>query len=187
MDKKVVIVSAPSGSGKTTIIKHLLNSDLPLAFSISACTRTMRDGEIHGRDYYFLSPQEFVKQIEQGHFIEWEEVYEGLFYGTLTSEPERIWSEGKYVLFDVDVIGGLNIKKAFGEKALALFIMPPSMEELRHRLENRGTDTPEVIEKRIGKANREIGYSTAFDHVVINDNLSEAVKKTEALIRAFLQ
>lgn len=186
MDKKVIIISAPSGSGKTTIISHLLQSGLPLAFSVSACTRPKREGEAEGKDYYFLSSEDFRKRIEEDAFVEWEEVYENSFYGTLRSEPERIWSKGQYVLFDVDVIGGLNIKKVFKDQALSIFIMPPSIGELKNRLERRGTDTSEVIEKRISKATREIGFSKEFDQIVINDSLESAVRKTEELIKKFL-
>ena len=186
MNKKVIIISAPSGSGKTTIISRLLQSGLPLAFSISACTRPMREGEVDGRDYYFLSSEAFEKYIREDAFVEWEEVYEGSFYGTLRSEPERIWSNGKYVLFDVDVVGGMNIKKVFKDQALSVFIMPPSIEELRSRLEKRGTDTREVIDKRIRKATREINFSERFDHIVVNDNLETAVNNVSGLIKKFL-
>lgn len=186
MNKKVIIISAPSGSGKTTIINRLLQSGLPLAFSISACTRLMREGEVNGKDYYFLSSEIFRKYIQEDAFVEWEEVYEGSFYGTLRSEPERIWSKGLYVLFDVDVVGGMNIKKVFKDQALSVFIMPPSIEELRKRLEKRGTDTHEVIDKRIQKATREINFSERFDHIVVNDNLETAINKVSELIKNFL-
>ncbi|MDD4031845.1 MAG: guanylate kinase [Bacteroidales bacterium] len=187
MNKKVIIISAPSGSGKTTIINRLLQSGLPLAFSISACTRPMREGEVNGKDYYFLSSDAFRKYIQEDAFVEWEEVYEGSFYGTLRSEPERIWSKGLYVLFDVDVVGGMNIKKVFKDQALSVFIMPPSIEELRKRLEKRGTDTREVIDKRIQKATREINFSERFDHIVVNDNLETAINKVAGLIKNFLE
>ena len=187
MNKKVIIISAPSGSGKTTIINRLLQSGLPLAFSISACTRPMREGEVNGKDYYFLSSDAFRKYIQEDAFVEWEEVYEGSFYGTLRSEPERIWSIGKYVLFDVDVVGGMNIKKVFKDRALSVFIMPPSIEELRNRLEKRGTDNREVIDKRISKATREINFSERFDHIVVNDNLETAINKVAGLIKNFLE
>ena len=153
MEGKAVIISAPSGAGKTTIVKHLLGiKDLNLAFSVSACTRPVREGEIDGRDYYFMTVDQFKDKIDEGEFLEWEEVYKNCYYGTLKSEVERIWNMDRHVLFDVDVMGGINLKEKFGDKALAIFIMPPSIEVLRARLEDRGTESAEKIRNRINKA-----------------------------------
>ncbi len=184
---KVIIFSAPSGSGKTTIIKRLLAAGLPLSFSVSACTRKPRSGEVNGRDYYFLSEAEFRQKIESGSFLEWEEVYEGNLYGTLSSEPERIWANQKHVLFDVDVKGGLKLKKLLGDKALAIFIMPPSIHELKKRLEVRSTDSPEVITTRVEKAAYEMGFAPQFDTVVINDNLDIATGEAFDKVLNFLR
>ncbi len=181
----VIIFSAPSGAGKTTLVKHVLQSGLPLAFSISACTRPMRQGEVHGRDYYFMTVPEFREHIENGDFVEWEEVYEGSFYGTLRSEVERIWAEGRHVLFDVDVKGGLALKKQFGERALAIFVEPPSVEELERRLIARSTDSEDKIRQRIAKAEYELGFAPQFDRIVINDRLEDAQKEAIEAIRAF--
>ena len=183
---KVIIFSAPSGTGKTTIIRELLKNELPLAFSISACTRSPREGETNGKDYYFLSEPEFRNKINEGAFIEWEEVYEGNLYGTFCSEPERIWKSEKHVLFDVDVKGGLKLKEVFGEKALSIFIKPPSLEVLRERLESRSTDSPEVIQKRLDKAAFELSFSEKFDTVLVNDRLDEAVSKAYDILKKFL-
>lgn len=184
---KLIVVSAPSGSGKTSIVKQLLASDLPLGFSVSATSRKPRVGEIHGVDYYFFTPEEFKLKIDNQEFIEWEEVYPGIFYGTLRSELERIWSEGKHILFDVDVKGGINIKALFKEACLAIFIMVPSMEELEKRLRNRSTESDEIIRQRLEKATYEMTFSTQFDHIVINDVLQRAVDETYQLIKTFLQ
>lgn len=186
MEGKLLIFSAPSGSGKTTIVKQLLAKRNDIEFSISACSRNKREGELDGRDYYFLSPDEFRKKIDSNEFVEWEEVYAGSYYGTLKSEMERIWSKGNHVVFDVDVKGGVNLKKLFGDRALAIFVMPPSVEELRKRLEGRGTETPESLERRIGKAVEEMSYSNQYDVIVINDKLEEAVAETERLVSQFL-
>lgn len=186
MEGKLLIFSAPSGSGKTTIVKQLLAKRSDIEFSISACSRKMREGEVHGRDYYFLTPDEFRAKIDGNEFVEWEEVYAGSYYGTLKSEMERIWSKGNHVVFDVDVKGGVNLKKLFGDRALAIFVMPPSVEELRKRLEGRGTETPESLERRIGKAVEEMSYSNQYDVIVINDKLEEAVAETERLVSQFL-
>jgi guanylate kinase len=183
---KLIVFSAPSGSGKTTIVKRLLEKGYPLEFSISACNRLPREGEMHGKDYYFLSTEEFQERIANNELLEWEEVYQGRFYGTLKSELNRIWGNGKQVLFDVDVVGGSNIKKQFGNQALAIFIQPPSVEELRNRLEGRGTDNQEEIEKRLAKAQEELAYAPNFDHIVVNDNLEEAIAKVEGLLKEFL-
>ncbi len=183
---KVLIFSAPSGSGKTTIVNRLLTRYPELEFSISATSRAPRGTEQHGKEYYFLSQEEFEKAVSEDRFVEWEEVYKGTCYGTLRSEVERIWDKGHVIVFDVDVLGGINLKRIFGQEACSIFIMPPSVEELRHRLVNRGTDSAEVIEKRVAKAEFEITKSPEFDHIVINDNLEEAVEKTCGLLDNFI-
>ena len=183
---KVIIFSAPSGAGKTTLVRHVLQSGLPLAFSVSACTRPIRQGEIHGKDYYFMTVPEFRKHIEQNDFVEWEEVYAGSFYGTLRSEISRIWDAGCHVLFDVDVKGGLSIKKQFDAKALAIFVKPPSVKELKRRLLARSTDSEEIIRQRIDKAAYELGFAPQFDCIVINDRLEDAQNESVELIRAFI-
>ncbi|MFZ9847120.1 MAG: guanylate kinase [Flavobacteriales bacterium] len=183
---KLVIFSAPSGAGKTTIVHNLLSKDFKLEFSISACTRAQRKGEVHGKDYYYISLEEFKKSIELDEFVEWEEVYKDNFYGTLKKEVERIWKSGHHVIFDVDVDGGLNLKKAFGERALAVFVMPPSLESLRERLEQRETETPESIARRMGKAPVELQKSVLFDKVILNDDLQNAFAKAEEMVGEFL-
>lgn len=186
MEGKLIIFSAPSGSGKTTIVKHLLDKGFKLEFSISACNRSPRGTEIHGKDYYFLDTEDFRSKISDNAFIEWEEVYENRFYGTLKSELNRIWDKGNHVLFDVDVKGGVNIKKQFGKKALSVFVMPPSVEELEKRLRGRGTDSEEDIKNRINKAQEEINFAKEFDHVILNDNLEYAKEEAESLLTSFL-
>lgn len=183
---KVVIFCAPSGSGKTTIVKHLLSVDNRLAFSVSACTRNKRANEEHGKDYYFLSHEEFKQRITNNEFLEYEEVYGGNFYGTLKSEVDRIWAMGKAVIFDVDVEGGLNIKKHFGDKALAVFVKPPSVEVLEQRLRYRSTETEETLRIRINKAVHELQYENKFEYVLLNENLEEALVVAENLITEFL-
>lgn len=183
---KVVIFSAPSGSGKTTIVKQLLTRYPEFEFSISATSRAPRGEEQHGKDYYFLSQEEFAARVAEDAFVEWEEVYAGTSYGTLKSEVERIWAKGHVILFDVDVMGGINLKRIFGEKACSIFIMPPSIEELHRRLVGRGTDAPEVIEKRVAKAAFEIEKAPSFDYTVVNDRLEEAVEQTCTLLDQFL-
>ncbi|MDO4758666.1 MAG: guanylate kinase [Rikenellaceae bacterium] len=183
---KVVIFSAPSGSGKTTIVRELLKRYNQFEFSISATSRAPRGVEKDGVDYYFLSQEEFAARVAADAFVEWEEVYAGTSYGTLKSEVERIWSKGNVILFDVDVMGGLNLKRIFGEKACSVFIMPPSIEELRRRLVTRATDAPEVIEKRVAKASFEIEKAPQFDHTVVNDNLEVAIEETCTILNAFL-
>jgi len=183
---KVVIFCAPSGSGKTTIVKHLLSVDNRLAFSVSACTRNKRASEEHGKDYYFLSHEEFKQRITNNEFLEYEEVYGGNFYGTLKSEVDRIWAMGKAVIFDVDVEGGLNIKKHFGDKALAVFVKPPSVEVLEQRLRYRSTETEETLRIRINKAVHELQYENKFEYVLLNENLEEALVVAENLITEFL-
>ncbi|MDR1226109.1 MAG: guanylate kinase [Prevotellaceae bacterium] len=183
---KVIIFSAPSGSGKTTIVRHLLKVMPELEFSISATSRAPRGTEVDGKDYYFLATDEFRSRIKADDFVEWEEVYHGKYYGTLKSEPERIWASGKHVLFDVDVHGGISLKKIFGDKALLIFIMPPSVEELRNRLIARSTDAPEVIDERVAKAELELSFSKHFDRVIINDRLDEATVEAERAIKDFI-
>ena len=187
MKGRSVIFSAPSGSGKTTIVQHLLGLDLNLEFSVSACSREPRKNEVHGKDYYFLSVEEFRENIEAGNFVEWEEVYTNMYYGTLKSELERIWSSGKHVVFDVDVVGGSNLKKIFGSDALGIFIQPPSLEVLEQRLRDRSTDSEEKIRTRLSKASEELGYAVEFDVIIINDQLDTALSEAEESIRNFLQ
>lgn len=184
---KVLIFSAPSGSGKTTIVKHLLKRFPELEFSISATSRAPRGEERDGVDYYFMDRAEFMARVEEGEFLEWEEVYAGTCYGTLRAEIDRIWDRGHVVVFDVDVVGGLNIKKLFGEQALSIFIMPPSVEVLRARLEGRGTDAPEAIERRLAKAEQEIAYAERFDRVIVNDDLETAYDKATRVVGDFLK
>jgi guanylate kinase len=186
MEGKLIIFSAPSGAGKTTIVKHLLQKGFNLEFSISACNRQPRNNEVHEKDYYFLTTEDFKQKIENNEFVEWEEVYNGRYYGTLRSEVNRIWDKGKNVLFDVDVVGGVNIKKQFGNKALSVFVMPPSVDELRKRLTNRNTDSEEDIEKRVAKAEKEMQYAKYFDKVILNDNLERAKQEAENILNNFL-
>src|SRR5512133_1490994 len=182
MTGKVIIISAPSGAGKTTIVRHLLGIDaLRLAFSVSACTRPMREGEVNGRDYHFMTVNRFKAMIEDNAFIEWEEVYKNSYYGTLKSEVNRIWQNNLHVLFDVDVMGGVNLKDKFGSNALAIFIMPPSLEVLKERLEKRGTESEEKIQNRINKAKLEIKFAPKFDVIVENNILSKTLEETEKL------
>ena len=186
MAGKLIIFSAPSGSGKSTIINYLLTQNLNLHFSISATSRPPRGTEKNGVEYYFLTPEEYRNRIEAGDFLEYEEVYTDKFYGTLKSEVERILSKGDNVIFDVDVVGGCNIKKFYGDRALSVFIQPPSVEELRKRLEGRGTDAPDVIESRIAKAEFELGFANKFDTVIINDDLEQAKAETLLTLQNFL-
>ncbi len=183
---KLIIISAPSGAGKSTIIKYVLDQKPDLQFSISATSRPPRGQEKNGVEYYFLSPDAFREGIRNDDFLEYEEVYPGLFYGTLKCEVERILNEGKNVIFDVDVIGGCNIKNYYGDKALSIFIQPPSVEELKNRLESRGTDDPEMIKKRVEKAEEEMKYAMKFDKIIINDNLQKAKESTLLTIKNFL-
>ncbi len=186
MRGKLVIISAPSGAGKTTIVRHLLEKGLNLSFSVSATTRPIRGTEKDGTDYFYLSVPEFNKKIENKELVEWQEVYRDLYYGTLKSELERIWNEGKSVLFDVDVKGGINLKKIFGKNSLSIFIMPPSVADLEKRLRGRGTDTHEKIRMRIEKAKEEIDLADRFDKIVVNDILESAKKEVYELVRDFL-
>ncbi len=183
---KVVIFSAPSGSGKTTIVRELLGRFPQLEFSVSATSRAPRGAERDGVDYHFLSPEAFRLAVEQGRFVEWEEVYAGTCYGTLRSEVERIWAKGHVIVFDVDVIGGINLKRIFGDDACSVFVMPPSIEELRRRLVARGTDAPEVIERRVAKAEFELTKAPEFDHVIVNDCLEDAVCGTCSVLDQFI-
>lgn len=186
MAGKAIIFSAPSGSGKTTIVKHLLNTNPDLGFSISASTRDRRGRtEAHGKDYYFLTPIEFKEKIDKKEFIEWEEVYEGNFYGTLKSEIERIWQSGKNVIFDVDVKGGLNLKKYFGDKALSIFVKVPSIEVLKDRLKDRGTESTESLSRRLFKANFEMSFQDQFDIVLINEDLNKSLIEAQRLYDNF--
>ena len=184
---KLIIVSAPSGTGKSTLVRYLLSQDLNLEFSISATSRPPRDGEQDGVDYYFLTPEEFKRRIANGEFLEYEEVYENTFYGTLKSEVDRLLDNGKNVIFDVDVKGGLNIKKIYGDQALSIFVMPPSMEELRNRLEKRGTEPPEAIEKRCAKAKYEMSFAPYLDVVILNDDFERARQKAYEIIKKFIE
>jgi guanylate kinase len=186
MAGKAIIFSAPSGSGKTTIVKHLLDNNPDLGFSISASTRDKRGRtEQNGKDYYFLPPREFKKKIDNDEFVEWEEVYEGNFYGTLKSEIERVWKEGKNVIFDVDVKGGLNLKKYFGDKALAVFVKVPSLEVLKERLNDRGTETRESLSRRLFKAEFETSFCDKFDVVLVNENLEKSLAEAQLLYDDF--
>jgi guanylate kinase len=183
---KCIIFSAPSGAGKTTIVKRLLAEKFPLEFSVSATTREKREEEVDGKDYYFLDVSTFKERIDTSDFIEWEEVYKDNFYGTLKEEINRIWAKDKSVIFDVDVVGGVNLKKYFGEKALALFVMPPSIQALEERLKGRGTETPERLATRLGKAKKELITADQFDYVILNDELEKAVGAAKLVISKFL-
>lgn len=183
---KVIIFSAPSGSGKSTVVNHLLKKYPFLEFSISATSRAPRGQEQNGKEYFFFSTEEFERLISEDAFIEYEEVYKGSYYGTLKSEIERIWAKGHTILFDIDVKGGVNIKRIFGDAALAVFVKAPSVEELRSRLVGRGTDTPEAIEKRVAKAEEELTYEKYFDVVLVNDDLSTSLAQAEGLIDSFV-
>jgi guanylate kinase len=186
MRKKLIIFSAPSGAGKTTLIKHLVQKDPGLEFSVSATSRKPRPGEVQGKDYYFLPESDFRKRVKNGDFLEWEEVYSGLFYGTLKSEVERIRNAGNNVIFDVDVVGGLKIKKIYGDEALAVFVQPPSVEELKNRLQNRSTESDEKMRMRIAKAEKELEFAHRFDVVIVNDDLPKALKEAEKIVSGFL-
>lgn len=188
MSNKVIIFSAPSGAGKSTIVNHLLNIHPELEFSISATSRAPRGQEQHGVEYYFFTADEFRQMISEDKFVEYEEVYAGSFYGTLRSEVERIWAKGNVIIFDIDVQGGVNLKRIFGEQAFSIFIQAPSVEILRERLINRQTDTPEAIEKRVAKAASEMEFAAGkFDHVLVNDDLETAFAEAERIVGDFLQ
>lgn len=185
-DKKLIIFTAPSGAGKTTIVRHLLRVRSDLAFSISACTRSPRYGEINGMHYNFMSVNEFRKKIEEGDFLEWQMVYENQYYGTLKSEVERLWALGKHVVFDIDVKGAWEIKKQYKEKAIAIFVKPPSFEELRDRLVNRKTEDEKSLRKRIARVQEEMTYEHKFDISLINSDLEHALKQAEELVDDFI-
>ena len=187
VENKLIILSAPSGSGKTTVAKHLLGSSDHFAFSISATTRTRRPNEVNGKDYYFYTQEQFQKAIAQDAFLEHEEVYKGLYYGTLKSEVDRLWSEGKTVIFDVDVKGGLNIKKYYGDQALAVFIRPPSVDTLVERLRARNTENEAQLKERIDKAQSELKFEHKFDEVIVNDILKDTFVLAENVVARFLK
>jgi len=186
MEGKLIIFSAPSGAGKTTIVHYLLSRLPDLEFSISATTRVKRGGEEDGKDYYFISKEDFLHKIAQKEFIEFEEVYRDTFHGTLRSEMERIWQKGKHIIFDIDVEGGLHLKKKYGSRALAIFVQPPSFDVLVDRLTSRGTDKPEKLAERIGKAKKELTYANKFDVILNNDALDTACREVEQLVARFL-
>ena len=188
MDNKVIIFSAPSGAGKSTIVNHILGLHPEIEFSISATSRAPRGQEQHGVEYYFFTADEFRQMIAEDKFVEHEEVYQGSFYGTLKSEVERIWAKGHVIVFDIDVQGGVNLKRIFGDQAFSVFIQAPSVEVLRERLVGRGTDTPEAIEKRVAKAASEMEFAAGkFDHVLVNDDLQTAFAEAERIIGDFLK
>jgi len=184
---KLIIVSAPSGAGKTTIVKYLLASGLNLGFSVSATSRQIRPGEVDGKDYFFITPEAFRIKIEEGDLLEWQEVYKGNFYGTLKSQVKFLLDQGKNIIFDVDVVGGLNIKKHFGDRALSVFISPPSPEELENRLRSRNTDSEETINKRMEKARWELGFAPRFDYILVNNDLETAKKEAHKVVTEFLK
>jgi guanylate kinase len=183
---KLIIFSAPSGAGKTTLVHNILKNFPQVEFSVSACSRPIRPGETEGKDYYYLSVDEFRKKIENAEFVEWEEVYKDNFYGTLKIEVERIWARNHVVIFDVDVVGGLNLKKNYGENALSIFVKAPSLAHLEERLKRRETETPESIARRMAKAKNEMDYAAQFDAIVLNDDIHVAFAQSEKLVRDFL-
>ncbi len=184
---KLIIISAPSGTGKSTIISRIIDDErLKLAFSVSATTRSPRDGEVNGVNYYFMTVDEFEQRVKNDEFAEYQQVYEGRYYGTLKCEIERIMDSGRNVVLDIDVLGGINVKKIYGDRALALYILPPSMQALRERLEHRGTDSSEEIEKRVAKAEFELGYVDAYDKRVVNDVLDVAVEQVRDIVTDFV-
>ncbi len=183
---KLIIFSAPSGAGKTTVVKHLLQQNFGLEFSISATSRAPRHTEKNSKDYYFLSSDEFMQKVDNNEFLEWEEVYKGTCYGTLKEEVERIRNKGNHVIFDVDVVGGINIKKYYSDDALAIFIQPPSIEELRKRLEGRSTDSAEVIDKRVQKAEYELTFAPQFDTILLSEELQKTLANAEKMVTEFI-
>ena len=184
---KLIVISAPSGAGKTSIVHHLLKNMSELSFSVSACSREKREKETHGEDYYFLGIEGFKEKIKEDAFLEWEQVYENQYYGTLKSEIKRIWSTGKTVIFDVDVVGGLNIKKQYPTECLSVFIMPPSVDVLRERLSGRGSESEEKIEIRLDKAEEEIAQNQKFDTIILNDDFEIACEETQEVIINFIK
>ncbi len=186
MDKKLIVITAPSGGGKTTIVKHLLNTIENLAFSVSATTRPKRQNEIDGIDYYFMNVENFQKLIKEDQFVEWEQVYENQYYGTLKKEVERLWSFGKYIIFDIDVKGALSIKKLYNKQVLTIFVKPPSKEILINRLKNRKTEKQESLDIRIKKAEIELKFENRFDYVLVNDDMLNAFKEAEKVVFKFL-
>lgn len=186
MEGKLFIFSAPSGSGKSTIVQHLMQQKLGLAFSISATSRKPRKGEIDGKEYHFITPELFREKIANKEFLEWEEVYPGQFYGTLRSEVQRIWMGGQHAVFDIDVVGGMNLKKEFEEKACAIFVSPPSLEVLASRLRSRDTDDEASLQKRLGKVEYEMTFADNFDHIIVNDQLDLALQEAEKLVQDFI-
>ncbi|WP_074405678.1 MULTISPECIES: guanylate kinase [Aquimarina] len=184
---KLIVLSAPSGSGKTTLVKYLLNQEeLNLGFSISAASRQPRGGEVHGKDYYFLSLREFKDKIKAEEFLEWEEVYRDNFYGTLKTEIQRLWDNGKHVIFDIDVVGGLDIKSIYPDRTLAIFVKPPSIEELKIRLKKRKTESEDKINMRVAKASTEMATAPQFDAIITNDDLEKAKNEVYQLVKKFL-
>jgi len=184
---KLIVISAPSGAGKTSIVHFLLGKTDALSFSVSACSRARRDNETDGIDYHFLTVDEFQKEIKEDSFLEWEEVYKNQYYGTLKSEVERIWKEGKTVIFDVDVVGGINIKKQYQKECLSIFIMPPSLAVLEERLQKRGSESKESLQKRVAKAKEEIAKRMEFDQVILNDDFEVACMETMEVIQKFIE
>jgi len=184
--RKVMIFSAPSGSGKSTIVRHLMDRYPMLGFSVSATSRQPRGEETDGKEYYFLSVDDFKKRIKNNEFVEYQEVYKGCYYGTLKSEVERLWNDGKTILFDIDVVGAVNLKKLYGDDALALFVKPPSIEVLRERLVNRGTESEDAIEKRVIKAEYELSFENQFDKILVNDKLEDCLEEARKITEEFL-
>jgi guanylate kinase len=184
---RLIIVSAPSGAGKTSVVKRLMEAGLGLEFSVSAASRPPRAGENDGKDYYFITAEEFRQKINKGELLEWQEVYKDQYYGTLKSEVERIWNQGNHVLFDVDVQGGMNLKKMYPDISLSIFIMPPSMKELEQRLRLRSTESEESLKKRLDKAGLEISFAYEFDRIIVNDILEDAVQETITAVKEFLK
>ena len=181
-------LSPPTTSiSKTTLVHHLLQQKLPLGFSISATSRPPRGQEVHGKDYYFLTEEEFRKKIDEDAFVEYEEVYQGAFYGTLRSEIDRLWEEGKHVLFDIDVVGGLNVKAQYPQNTLSIFVQPPSLDELEHRLRKRGTETEDKIQQRLDKSAKELVYAQDFDVILVNDELNKAKQEVVRVVKQHLQ
>jgi len=187
MEGKLVIFCAPSGSGKSTIVQHLMKQDLGLEFSISASSRAPRKGELNGREYHFMSPEQFRQLVAEDAFVEWEEVYHNQYYGTLRSELDRIWSAGHLALFDIDVVGGWNLKTTYGPQALSIFVKPPSLAVLEERLRSRGSDDEASLKKRLDKAEYEMSFAGRFDHILVNDRLNSCLKEAEQLVRKFME